>query len=102
MVVLIHTGECAFHASVNVLLMPLEKNASSLISIASLSGLCVSEFCVSPALVFSFGLELCPDLRDLPVARLPKILIVSSNPYHILITRLIASVSLIVCETYQT
>ena len=61
---------------------------SSLISISveglGLCGLCVSELCVSPVLVFSFGLGLVPDLflgevRDLPVARLPKILIVTSN-----------------------
>jgi hypothetical protein len=87
MVVLIHTGECAFHASVR----RMPGAISSLISTASLSveglglcRLCVSELCVSPVLVFSFGLGLIPDLflgevrvevRDLPVARLPKILI---------------------------
>ena len=101
MVVLIHRyipGACAFHASVR----RMPGAISSLISITSLSeeglglcGLCVSELCVSPVLcfselcvspvlVFSFGLGLVPDLflgevRDLPVARLPKILIVTSN-----------------------
>jgi hypothetical protein len=91
MVVLIHTGECAFHASVR----RMPGAISSLISITSLSdeglglcGLCVSELCVSPVLcfselcvspvlVFSFGLGLVPDLflgevraevHNLPVA----------------------------------
>jgi hypothetical protein len=65
MVVLIHTGVCAFHASVS----RMPGAISSLISMASLSveglglcRLCVSELCVSPVLVFSFGLELVPDL----------------------------------------
>jgi hypothetical protein len=106
MVVLIHTGACAFHASVS----RMPGAISSLISMASLSveglglcRLCVSELCVSlvlcfselsvsPVLVFSFGLELVPDLflgevrvevRDLPVARLPKILILVCKYYYL-------------------
>jgi hypothetical protein len=95
MVVLIHTGACAFHASVS----RMPGAISSLISMASLSveglglcRLCVSELCVSPVLVFSFGLELVPDfvpwggarqVRDLPVARLPKILILVCKYYYL-------------------
>jgi hypothetical protein len=54
MVVLIHTGECAFSAAVNVPFMLLEKNALELCE------LCVSDLCVPPPVLL--GLELVLDL----------------------------------------
>ena len=72
-VVLIHTGECAFNAPVNVPFIPLENTRE-------LWELCVSDLFVPPVLWTGvgsrLGAEVCLEVRDLLVVRLPRILIV--------------------------